>query len=73
MIENQENVIIEGSNNKNKWLEDELGRSELKDARLRKRLKNLLEKLWGGLGQPIPFACQDWANTKAAYRFLSNE
>ncbi len=21
----------------------------------------------------IPFACQDWANTKAAYRFLDNE
>ena len=26
-----------------------------------------------GRGQPIPFACQDWANTKGAYRFLSNE
>ena len=24
------------------------------------------------MGQSIPFACQDWANTKAAYRFLSN-
>jgi hypothetical protein len=26
----------------------------------------------GALGQPIPLPCEDWANTKAAYRFLSN-
>jgi hypothetical protein len=25
------------------------------------------------VGQTIPFVCQDWANTKAAYRFFSNE
>jgi hypothetical protein len=25
------------------------------------------------MGQSIPFACQDWANAKAAYRFLSND
>ena len=25
------------------------------------------------MGQSIPLACQDWANTKAAYRFLSND
>lgn len=24
------------------------------------------------MGGSIPFACQDWANTKAAYRFFSN-
>lgn len=68
-------VTIEESNNndKNKWLDDELSQSGLKDARLRKRFKNLLEQLWDGLGQTIPFACQDWANTKAAYRFLSND
>jgi len=24
------------------------------------------------LGQTIPLACQDWTNTKAAYRFVSN-
>jgi hypothetical protein len=33
----------------------------------------VLERLWSGMGQPIPFACQDWASTKAAYRFLSND
>jgi len=25
------------------------------------------------MGQSIPLGCQDWANTKAAYRFFSNE
>ena len=25
------------------------------------------------MGESIPYACQDWANTKAAYRFLANE
>jgi len=25
------------------------------------------------MGQSIPLACQDWTNTKAAYRFLSND
>lgn len=25
------------------------------------------------MGESIPYACQDWANTKAAYRFLGNE
>ncbi|WP_429286352.1 transposase DNA-binding-containing protein [Paraburkholderia sp. GAS206C] len=26
-----------------------------------------------GMGQTIPFACQDWAPSRAAYRFLSND
>jgi hypothetical protein len=25
------------------------------------------------MGQRIPLVCQDWANTKAAYRFFSND
>lgn len=39
--------VIEESNtnDKNNWLEDELNRSGLKDARLRKRVRNLLEQL----------------------------
>jgi hypothetical protein len=27
----------------------------------------------GAVGASIPLACQDWANTKAAYRFFSND
>ncbi len=76
MIGDQLVDFVEESNrnDKNKWLEDELTRCELKDSRLRKRFRNLLEQLWNGLGETIPFACQDWSNTKAAaYRFLANE
>ena len=43
------------------------------DERLGKRFRTLLEQLSDGTGESIPIACQDWANTKAAYRFLSNE
>jgi hypothetical protein len=42
-------------------------------VRLGKRLGSLLHQLGGSIGGTIPFACQDWANTKAAYRFLSND
>lgn len=33
----------------------------------------LLKQIGGDIGQSIPMVCQDWANTKAAYRFFSNE
>ena len=55
------------------WFEKEVEASEFQDARLRKRFGVVLEQLWSGMGQTIPFACQDWASTKAAYRFLSND
>jgi len=55
------------------WLSEELARCEFKDERLNSRFRALTEKLWQGIGESIPFACQDWANTKAAYRFLSND
>src|SRR6266704_4545984 len=40
-------------------------------ARHGKRLRKLLERLSDNIGGR-PCACQDWANTKAAYRILSN-
>ena len=55
------------------WLDHEIARSEFQDVRLRKRFGTLLEQLWKGMGQSIPLACQDWANTKAAYRFMDND
>ncbi|HYS67058.1 MAG TPA: transposase [Paraburkholderia sp.] len=55
------------------WLEQELEGSEFRDVRLRKRFGMLLEQFWKGMGQTIPLACQDWANTKAAYRFMDND
>ncbi len=55
------------------WLDEELAECEFADVRLGKRFRTLLERLSEGMGETIPMACQDWASTKAAYRFLSNE
>ncbi len=54
------------------WVDRELAVCQFKDERLRKRFRNLLEQLSEGTGERIPMACQDWANTKAAYRFFAN-
>ena len=55
------------------WIEEELKGCTLGDERLVKRYHTLLEQLSGGMGECLPTACEDWAGTKAAYRFLSNE
>lgn len=55
------------------WIEQEVLGCRFADARLAKRFRTLLEQLSAGVGDSIPLACQDWANTKAAYRFLSNQ
>jgi Transposase DNA-binding len=55
------------------WLDRELAGCTLPDDRLAKRLRKLLEQLEGAMGASLPLACQDWAATKAAYRFFTNE
>ena len=55
------------------WIEQELAASRLPDVRLEKRLRDLVQQLADGIGRSIPFACQDWAAAKAAYRFFSND
>src|SRR5436189_2682695 len=55
------------------WIDDELAGCKFADVRLDKRFRTLVEQLSEGVGETIPMACQDWANTKAAYRFFSNE
>jgi hypothetical protein len=55
------------------WIDAELAGCVLGDKRLCDRLRWLLHQFEGAMGAPLPLACQDWANTKAAYRFLSNE
>lgn len=55
------------------WLMHELDGRRFFDARLAKRLQELAIQLWTHFGRSIPMACQDGANTKAAYRFLANE
>ena len=54
------------------WIDAEIEGAEFGDARLGDRLRKLMHQLGGALGQPIPLACDDWANTKAAYSFLAN-
>jgi hypothetical protein len=55
------------------WVEQETAACEFADVRLGRRFQELLEQIGGAVGESIPMACQDWANTKAAYRFFSNE
>ena len=54
------------------WVDNEVSKCHFKDVRLGRRFQQLLEQIGESVGGSIPFACQDWANTKAAYRFLSN-
>jgi Transposase DNA-binding len=55
------------------WWEDELAGCVFVDERLGQRLRKLIERMAGAIGASLPLACQDWANTKAAYRFFSND
>ena len=55
------------------WTEGEVNEAAFKDARLGRRFGEVLKQIGDGMGESIPYACQDWANTKAAYRFLANE
>lgn len=55
------------------WLEREVAGCEFQNVRHGKRFRTLLSQLSERIGGSIPFACQDWASTKAACRFLANE
>jgi hypothetical protein len=55
------------------WLDRELAGSSFVDERLGKRLRKLVGLMGNAIGSTVPLACQDWANTKAAYRFFSND
>ena len=55
------------------WMQQELTGCQFADERLGKRFSMVLQQLAEGTAESIPLACQDWANTKAAYRFFANE
>jgi hypothetical protein len=55
------------------WVEKEVAGCKFKDERLGKRFRKLLDQIGSAVGESIPLVCQDWANTKAAYRFFSND
>jgi hypothetical protein len=53
-------------------LNRELAGCQFRDPRLDRRFRKFVGQLTSRLGEPIPLACEDWTNTKAAYRFLFN-
>jgi hypothetical protein len=55
------------------WAIAELAQVDLKDARLDRRCQKLADALGKQPTAPINQACEDWADSKAAYRFLDNE
>jgi hypothetical protein len=55
------------------WVGRETAGCEFGDARLGDRFRKLLAQIGSAMGQSIPLVCQDWANTKAAYRFFAND
>jgi len=54
------------------WVESEVSDCKFPDKRLAARFGKLLSTMGQKIGDTIPTACQDWAATKAAYRFFSN-
>ena len=55
------------------WAENEFETINLGDPRLDRRAVLLAERLGQKPGASIPGACENWAETTAAYRFLSND
>lgn len=55
------------------WLDDEIDASVFNDRHHATRFRSLMQKLWLGMGNSLPFACQDRAATKTAYRLLSSD
>jgi len=54
------------------WVEREIENCEFPDQRLKTRFGKLLSALSQKIGSTLPATCQDWAATKAAYRFFDN-
>jgi hypothetical protein len=55
------------------WAADEFDKVDLGDKRLDSRLVKLCDSLSDSPESPINQACEDWHETKAAYRFFQNE
>lgn len=55
------------------WVEPEISECDFGDVRLNRRLGKMLQALGERPGDSLPTAFQDWANTKAAYRFFDND
>ena len=62
-----------GQNSIQGRVEEEFRDAALGDDRLNKRLLKLVKQLESNTTAPISQACENWADTKAAYRFFDNE
>lgn len=54
------------------WAVEEFAQVELQDGRLNRRCQELAVTLGQQPNAPINQACEEWADTKAAYRFFDN-
>jgi len=54
------------------WASDEFAHSKFKDDRLNRRCQKLAAAFGQQPTAPINQACEDWADSKAAYRFVAN-
>lgn len=54
------------------WFDEETEHCHFKDKRIGDRFRQIIRSVAASPGESIPKACQDWAETKAVYRFLSN-
>jgi hypothetical protein len=55
------------------WVRDEFLSADLGDERLNRRLMTISERFAQSPVSPINQACDDWTETKAAYRFFRND
>lgn len=55
------------------WATEEMGQVDLGDKRLKDRLISICDRFSESPESPINQACEDWAETKAAYRFFKNQ
>lgn len=55
------------------WAVEEFAEVDLRDERLNKRCQEIARALGEQTSAPINQACEDWADTKAAYRFFDNK
>jgi hypothetical protein len=59
--------------NKTTWIRSEFSQIDFGDLRLKKRFFKVAEDLFSAPLSPINQASENWADTKAAYRFFDNE
>ncbi len=55
------------------WIRGEFRSADFGDKRLTDRLVKVGDELGSSPAESIPAACEDWASTKATYRFCDND